>query len=149
MIMALAAFGAHTGLTEQQIVDLIVHHRSLYARSQRTTPGLTSNGPSRRHFGPVLGPDAPMVLLGASRFPPRPVRLRRRARPLRRVQVDRPIVPPSILRRQGATVRTNLRGAGRPDLSAREVRAARNRHITWSWKRGKPSFSASGSLCHR
>lgn len=34
--LALACFGVDAGLTEQQIVDLIVHHRSLFARSQRT-----------------------------------------------------------------------------------------------------------------
>ena len=34
--LALACFGIDAGLTEQQIVDLIVHHRSLFARSQRT-----------------------------------------------------------------------------------------------------------------
>ncbi len=34
--LALADFGVEAGLTEQQIVDLIVHHRSLYAQKQRT-----------------------------------------------------------------------------------------------------------------
>lgn len=34
--LALADFGMDAGLSEQQIVDLIVHHRSLYAQKQRT-----------------------------------------------------------------------------------------------------------------
>jgi hypothetical protein len=34
--LALADFGVEAGLSEQQIVDLIVHHRSLYAQKQRT-----------------------------------------------------------------------------------------------------------------
>jgi hypothetical protein len=34
--LALADFGVEAGLAEQQIVDLIVHHRSLYAQKQRT-----------------------------------------------------------------------------------------------------------------
>jgi hypothetical protein len=34
--LALACFGVDAGLSEQRIVDLIVHHRSLFARSQRT-----------------------------------------------------------------------------------------------------------------
>ena len=34
--LALACFGVDAGLPEQRIVDLIVHHRSLFARSQRT-----------------------------------------------------------------------------------------------------------------
>lgn len=34
--LALACFGIDAGLPEQRIVDLIVHHRSLFARSQRT-----------------------------------------------------------------------------------------------------------------
>jgi len=34
--LALADFGMEAGLTEQQIVDLIVHHRNLYAQKQRT-----------------------------------------------------------------------------------------------------------------
>jgi len=34
--LALACFGMDAGLPEQQIVDLIVHHRSLFARSHRT-----------------------------------------------------------------------------------------------------------------
>ncbi len=34
--LALADFGVEAGLTEQQIVDLIVHHRNLYAQKQRT-----------------------------------------------------------------------------------------------------------------
>jgi hypothetical protein len=63
--MALAAFGAHAGLTEQQIVDLIVHHRSLYARSQRTRLDYFQRTIAKA-FRPSLGPDAPMVLLGAS-----------------------------------------------------------------------------------
>src|ERR1035438_5187726 len=62
--MALAAFGAHAGLTEQQIVDLIVHHRSLYARSQRTRLDYFQRTIAKA-FRPSLGPDAPMVLLGA------------------------------------------------------------------------------------
>jgi hypothetical protein len=63
--MALAAFGAQAGLTEQQIVDLIVHHRSLYARSQRTRLDYFQRTIAKA-FRPSLGPDAPMVLLGAS-----------------------------------------------------------------------------------
>jgi hypothetical protein len=62
--MALAAFGAQAGLTEQQIVDLIVHHRSLYARSQRTRLDYFQRTIAKA-FRPSLGPDAPMVLLGA------------------------------------------------------------------------------------
>ncbi len=34
--LALADFGMDAGLSEQQIVDLIVHHRSLYSQKQRT-----------------------------------------------------------------------------------------------------------------
>lgn len=34
--LALACFGVDAGLPEQRIVDLIVHHRFLFARSQRT-----------------------------------------------------------------------------------------------------------------
>ena len=34
--MALACFGADAGLSEQRIVDLIVHHRALHGRKQRT-----------------------------------------------------------------------------------------------------------------
>ena len=34
--LALADFGVEAGLTGQQIVDLIVHHRNLYAQKQRT-----------------------------------------------------------------------------------------------------------------
>jgi hypothetical protein len=93
--MALAAFGAQAGLTEQQIVDLIVHHRSLY-QGRSVHAWTTSNGPSRRHSGPVWARTHPWFCLARRRFPPRPVRLRRLARPLRRVQVDRPIEPPSI-----------------------------------------------------
>jgi hypothetical protein len=63
--MALAAFGAQAGLAEQQIVDLIVHHRSLYARSQRTRLDYFQRTIAKA-FRPSLGPDAPMVLLGAS-----------------------------------------------------------------------------------
>jgi hypothetical protein len=66
--MALAAFGAQASLTEQQIVDLIVHHRSLYARSQRTRLDYFQRTIAKA-FRPSLGPDAPMVLLGASPFP--------------------------------------------------------------------------------
>jgi hypothetical protein len=62
--MALAAFGAQAGLAEQQIVDLIVHHRSLYARSQRTRLDYFQRTITKA-FRPSLGPDAPMVLLGA------------------------------------------------------------------------------------
>ena len=94
--MALAAFGAQAGLTEQQIVDLIVHHRSLY-QGRSVHAWTTSNGPSRRHSGPVWARTRPWCCLVRRRLPRRPVWLRRRARPLRRVQVDRPIVPPSIL----------------------------------------------------
>lgn len=63
--MALAAFGAQAGLTEQQIVDLIVHHRSLYARSHRTRLDYFQRTIAKA-FRPSLGPDAPMALLGAS-----------------------------------------------------------------------------------
>jgi hypothetical protein len=63
--MALAAFGAQAGLTEQQIVDLIVHHRRLYARSQRTRLDYFQRTIAKA-FRPSLGPDAPMALLGAS-----------------------------------------------------------------------------------
>ncbi len=35
--MALADFGVDAGLPEQRIVDLIVHHRALHGRSQRTS----------------------------------------------------------------------------------------------------------------
>ena len=34
--LALADFGIDAGLSEQQIVDLIIHHRSLYSQKQRT-----------------------------------------------------------------------------------------------------------------
>jgi hypothetical protein len=63
--MALAAFGAQAGLTEQRIVDLIVHHRSLYARSQRTRVDYFQRTIAKA-FRPSLGLDAPMVLLGAA-----------------------------------------------------------------------------------
>jgi hypothetical protein len=62
--MALAAFGAQAGLTEQQIVDLIVHHRSLYARSQRTRVDYFQRTIAKA-FRPRLGVDAPFGLLGA------------------------------------------------------------------------------------
>src|ERR1035437_2559016 len=65
--MALAAFGAQAGLTEQQIVDLIVHHRSLYARSQRTRLDYFQRTIAKA-FRPSLGPDAPLVLLDALPF---------------------------------------------------------------------------------
>lgn len=34
--LALADFGVAAGLTEQQVVDLIIHHRSIYSQKQRT-----------------------------------------------------------------------------------------------------------------
>jgi hypothetical protein len=66
--MALAAFGAQAGLTEQQIVDLIVHHRGLYARSQRTRVDYFQRTIAKA-FRPSLGMHAPIVLLGAPPFP--------------------------------------------------------------------------------
>jgi hypothetical protein len=66
--MALAAFGAQAGLTEQQIVDLIVHHRGLYARSQRTRVDYFQRTIAKA-FRPSLGMGAPIVLLGAPPFP--------------------------------------------------------------------------------
>src|ERR1039457_1419107 len=45
--------------------SLIVHHRSLYARSQRTRLDYFQRTIAKA-FRPSLGPDAPMVLLGAS-----------------------------------------------------------------------------------
>jgi hypothetical protein len=65
--MALAAFGAKAGLTEQQIVDLIVHHRSLYARSQRTRIDYFQRTIAKA-FRPSLGKDVPLVLPGAPLF---------------------------------------------------------------------------------
>ena len=35
--LALACFGVYAGLSEQQMVDLIIHHRALYSRPKRTT----------------------------------------------------------------------------------------------------------------
>jgi hypothetical protein len=62
--MALAAFGAQAGLTEQQIVNLIVHNRSLYARGQRTRLEYFQRTIAKA-FRHSLGRGAPMVLLGA------------------------------------------------------------------------------------
>jgi hypothetical protein len=62
--LALADFGAQAGLTEQQIVDLIVHHRSLYARSQRTRVDYFERTIAKA-FRPSLGMDAPAVLPAA------------------------------------------------------------------------------------
>jgi hypothetical protein len=62
--MALANFGYHAGLTEQQVVDLIVHNRSLYAKGQRTRLDYFQRTIAKA-FRPSLGRDAPMLLLGA------------------------------------------------------------------------------------
>ena len=53
--MALADFGVDAGLTEQQIVDLIIHHRAHHGRAQREAPGVFPTDhckgelPDRRH----------------------------------------------------------------------------------------------------
>jgi hypothetical protein len=65
--MSLAAFGAQAGLTEQQIVDLIVHHRSLYARSQRTRVDYFQRTIAKT-FRPSLGTDAHLGYLGSPSF---------------------------------------------------------------------------------
>ena len=68
--LALADFGARAGLTDQQIVDLIIHHRRLHAQKPRTRvdyyertiskarEGMRSNsaGRSAPHPGPVPSP---------------------------------------------------------------------------------------------
>jgi hypothetical protein len=63
--LALADFGAEAGLSEQQIVDLIVHHRSLYAQKQRTRVDYFQRTIAKAHrHGPTIdppqaAPDAP------------------------------------------------------------------------------------------
>lgn len=63
--LALADFGVEAGLTEQQIVDLIVHHRSLYAQKQRTRIDYFQRTIAKAHrHGPTIdrpqaAPDAP------------------------------------------------------------------------------------------
>ncbi len=84
--LALACFGVDAGLPEQRIVDLIVHHRSLFARSQRTRIDYfqrtiarayqRTGGPDSRNVGafgaaadpvppPTTGPAAPQGAPGA------------------------------------------------------------------------------------
>ena len=67
--LALADFGVTAGLSEQQVVDLIVHHRSLYSQKQRTRIDYfqrTISTASRRNIGgAVIAPPTPV-------FPARP-----------------------------------------------------------------------------
>ncbi len=65
--LALAHFGTEAGLNEQQIVDLIIHHRSQYAQKHRTRLDYfqrTIATASRRIPGvdaPAVPPDAPAL----------------------------------------------------------------------------------------
>lgn len=61
--MALADFGAQAGMAEQRVVDLIVHHRSLYGRTQRKCVDYFQRTLAKA-FRPSMSMDAPSALLG-------------------------------------------------------------------------------------
>jgi hypothetical protein len=65
--MALAVFGAQNGLTEQKIVDLIVHHRNLYSRLQRTRIDYFQRTIAKA-FRLSSGMDSPLGQLGSPSF---------------------------------------------------------------------------------
>src|ERR1035441_7732326 len=58
--LALAHFGTEAGLNEQQIVDLIIHHRSQYAQKHRTRLDYFQRTIATA-TGSIYGVDAPAV----------------------------------------------------------------------------------------
>ena len=118
--LALANFGMEAGLNEQQIVDLIIHHRRQFSQKPRTrldyfqraiskasqrksgvgAPAILAEAPP----GPTAGNSAPQGAQGALEA----AGLRNGA-------------PPGPGDRQGVAVPANLRNSGCPGLSPREV----------------------------
>ena len=119
--LALANFGTEAGLTEQQIVDLIIHHRRQYGQKPRTRLDYfqrTIAKASRQS----PGADAPAVLPARRLQAPRPATLRPRARTARRRQAEsRNSASPDPATAKALLCQQISADPGCPDLPPREV----------------------------